>query len=40
MSTFPANWTIIAAMLEFHAKRFGSRPAILGDGGCASRSIV
>lgn len=33
MSTFSADWTTIAAMLECHAERFGSRPAILGEGG-------
>ena len=33
MSTFSAGWTTIAAMLECHAERFGSRPAILGEGG-------
>jgi len=33
MSTFSADWTTIAAMLECHAERFGSRPALLGEGG-------
>src|ERR1700730_15207355 len=33
MSTFSADWTTIAAMLQCHAGRFGSRPAILGEGG-------
>jgi hypothetical protein len=33
MSTFSADWTTIAAMLQCHAERFGSRPAILGEGG-------
>src|ERR1700686_6942 len=39
MSTFSAGWTTIAAMLECHAERFGSRPAIPGEGGgCSFRS--
>lgn len=39
MSMFSAEWTTIAAMLDCHAKRFGSRPAILGEGwGCSFRS--
>jgi hypothetical protein len=27
ISTFPADWTIIAAMLECHAERFGLHPS-------------
>jgi acyl-CoA synthetase (AMP-forming)/AMP-acid ligase II/acyl carrier protein len=33
MSKSPDDWTSIAAMLEFNAARFGSRPAILGEAG-------